>query len=112
MPPSCPGGVKALPQINGLATILAATPGSTNPNFRWSIYYENESLGNPSASQIQSDLAYLRTSYAGNPAFLRVGGKFVVFVYADGTDNCSMADRWKQANTALGKSGLPGAENF
>ena len=85
-----------------VSTILAATFGSSNPNFRWSIYYENESLGNPSASQIQSDLAYLRTSYAGNPAFLRVGGKFVIFVYADGTDNCAMADRWKQANTALG----------
>ncbi len=85
-----------------VAAILAATPGSSNPNFRWSIYYENESLGNPSAGQIQSDLAYLRTSYGGNPSFLRVGGKFVVFVYADATDACSMADRWKQANTALG----------
>ena len=85
-----------------VATILAATPGSSNPNFRWSIYYENESLGNPSASQIQSDLAYFQNSYAGNPAFLKVGGKFVVFVYADATDTCAMADRWEQANTALG----------
>ena len=85
-----------------VATILAATPGSSNPNFRWSIYYENKSLGNPSASQIQSDLAYFQNSYAGNPAFLKVSGKFVVFVYADTTDNCAMADRWEQANTVLG----------
>src|SRR5207247_539670 len=26
-------------------------------------------------------------------------GKFVVFVYSDGSDACGMADRWKAANT-------------
>ena len=102
MPPSLSWWGQGSASDKRVATILAATPGSSNPNFRWSIYYENESLGNPAASQIQNDLAYLQTSYGGNPAFLRVGGKFVVFVYADGTDNCGMADRWEQANTALG----------
>jgi hypothetical protein len=90
------------PTDQRVATILAATPGSSNPNFRWSVYYENESTGNPAVSQIQSDLSYMRTNYGNNASFLRVNGKFVVFVYADGTDGCTMADRWKQANTALG----------
>jgi hypothetical protein len=80
-------------KINGL---LSAASGTT---FRWALYYENESQGNPSASQIQADLTYIRDHYGKNPNFLRINGKFVVFVYADGGDACGMADRWKQANT-------------
>ncbi len=34
-----------------------------------------------------------------HPAFFRVEGKFVVFVYATASDGCSMAERWRQANT-------------
>jgi hypothetical protein len=83
-------------------TILNATASSSNPNFRWALYYENESTGNPSQSQIQADLSYIKTNYAGNGAFLKVNGKFVMFVYADGTDACGMADRWVNANKALG----------
>ena len=41
----------------------------------------------------------MRDKYGNHPSFLRVNGKFVVFVYADGNDACGMADRWKQANT-------------
>ncbi len=85
-----------------VATILGATPGSSNPNFRWSVYYENESQGDPSVSQIQSDLSYIQSNYGSNASFLRVNGKFVVFVYADGNDGCGMADRWVQADNALG----------
>lgn len=85
-----------------VSTLLGATPGSSNPNFRWSIYYENESMGNPTVSQIQGDLQYLHDHYGTNPSFLRVNGKFVVFVYADGADGCGMADRWVQADNNLG----------
>ena len=80
-------------KINGLLT------AATGSSFRWALYYENESMGNPSVAQIQSDLTYIRDHYGKNPNFLRVNGKFVVFVYADGGDACGMADRWKQANT-------------
>ncbi len=79
-----------------IPAILAATAGSS---FRWSLYYENESQGNPSASQITNDLTYIRDRYGRDPSYLRVNGKFVVFVYADGADACGMADRWKQGNT-------------
>jgi hypothetical protein len=79
-----------------IAGLLKAAGGT---KFRWALYYEMESHGDPSASQIQSDLAYIRDHYSRDPSFLRVNGKFVVFVYADGADACGMADRWKQANT-------------
>src|SRR5690349_11125038 len=86
-------GSKTDTHIPGL---LQAASGT---NFRWSIYYENESQGDPSVSQLTSDLTYLRDKYCNDPSFLRINGKFVVFVYADGGDACGMADRWKQANT-------------
>ncbi len=79
-----------------VAGLLSASAGT---NFRWSLYYENESTGDPSVTQIRSDLTYIRDRYGNNPNFLRVNGKFVVFVYAAPNDLCGMADRWKQANT-------------
>ncbi len=85
-----------------VATILSATPGSSNPHFRWSMYYENESQGNPTVTQIQNDLQYIQSHYGSNASYLRVNGKFVVFVYADAADACGMADRWVQADNALG----------
>jgi Glycosyl hydrolase family 99/Calcineurin-like phosphoesterase len=78
-----------------IAGLLQAAAGT---NFRWSIYYENESQGDPSVAQLKSDLTYIRDKYGNDPSFLRVNGKFVVFVYAAGNDACGMADRWKQAN--------------
>lgn len=68
-------------------------------SLRWSVYYEPEAQGDPSVEQIRSDLAYLRDHYGNHPAFFRVEGKFVVFVYATASDGCSMAERWRQANT-------------
>ena len=81
---------------NHIPGLLQAAAGT---NFRWSIYYENESQGDPSVSQLTSDLTYLRDKYGNDPSFLRINGRFVVFVYADGADACGMVDRWKQANT-------------
>jgi hypothetical protein len=85
-----------------VSTILGATPGSSNPAFRWSLYYENESSGDPGLAQIENDLQYIQSHYGSDPSFLRVNGKFVLFVYADAADGCGMADRWLQADNALG----------
>jgi hypothetical protein len=82
-------------------TILSVTDADSSP-FRWSLYYENESLGDPDPATLRSDLAYIRDRYGGDPAFLRVHGRFVVFVYADGGDACGMAQRWRQANAGIG----------
>jgi len=67
--------------------------------FRWATYYEKESLGDPSITEIQNDLTYLRNHYGSDPSYLRIGGRFVVFVYAGSGDGCGMVDRWKAANT-------------
>ena len=79
--------------------ILNATAGS---GFHWAIYYEGESLGDPSADAIHEDLLYIRDHYAGSPAFLRIDGRFVVFVYAEEKDACDMVERWTQANADVG----------
>jgi Glycosyl hydrolase family 99 len=77
----------------------ALLAGAAGTGFKWSVYYEREAREDPFVSQITSDLTYLRNQYASDPSYLRINGKFVVFVYADGADGCAMADRWKQANT-------------
>ncbi len=86
------------------AHILSRSERSGSPyqNMRWTIYYENESLGDPSVSTLVSDLQYLANSYFGHAGYLRVNGKPVVFVYADANDSCSMADRWVQAKNQVG----------
>lgn len=78
---------------------LLSTTDSLGSSLRWAIYYEPEGQGDPTVSQITDDLTYIRDSYASDPAYLRIDGRFVVFVYADPLDGCSMADRWQQANT-------------
>jgi hypothetical protein len=79
-----------------LPTILDET-AALGSRVRWTVYYEPEGWKDPSVEEIRSDLTYLRDHYAKHPAFYRVGGKFVVFVW--GTGSCADAARWKQANT-------------
>lgn len=76
---------------------LLLDAAKTTP-FRWSLYFEQESLGDPSVTSISTALGYIDTHYGHETAYLRVGGKPVIFVYADANDGCGMASRWKQAN--------------
>ncbi len=92
------------PTDQRVATILAATRQSVNPYFQWTLYYEPEGQGDPTVNQIQNDLTYIREHYANDQNFLHVDGKFVIFVYNDPNDRCSMADRWVQANANLGEA--------
>jgi len=49
---------------------------------------------------IRSDLEYIRDRYASKPAYLKVEGRFVVYVYGDSADTCdATAVRWREANT-------------
>jgi hypothetical protein len=70
-----------------------------NVGFYWSVYMESEGEWNPSVTAIRSDLQYVHNRYAGSPAYLKIGGRFVVFVYSAPDDDCGMVDRWTQANT-------------
>lgn len=65
--------------------------------FRWAVYYEREGYGNPSVADIRRDLEYIRDRYGAQPAYLRLAGRPVVFVYSSG-DDCEVTDRWKQAD--------------
>ena len=69
---------------------------------RWAITYEGEGYGDPSVDEIRADLTYFRDNYVSKPAYLKIDGHFLVFVYADAADGCGMADRWKQANAGIG----------
>jgi hypothetical protein len=75
--------------------LLAAARGTP---FRWALYYEPEGQGDPDPAAIRADLAYIRDRYAADPSYLRVDGRFVVFVYASGGDGAAMAQRWHDAN--------------
>jgi Glycosyl hydrolase family 99 len=77
--------------------VVPAELAAARDGFKWSLYYEPEGTGNPTVTQLQSDLDYIASRYAGNPGFLTVGGKPVLFVYNSG-DSCPMASRWAQAN--------------
>ncbi len=79
-----------------IAGLLSAAAGT---NFRWTLYYEQESQGDPAVITIHNQLVYILNHYGRKASFLRVNGKFVVFVYASPSDGCQMANRWKQANT-------------
>jgi hypothetical protein len=82
------------PTDGRVAELLKAAAGT---NFHWALLYEPEGQGDPSASQVDSDLQYIRTRYASDPAYLRVNGRFVVFVYAGPKESCGMTERWQQA---------------
>jgi hypothetical protein len=84
------------PTDERLSTILETTSGRL---FRWAVYYEDEGFGNPDASQIAADLAYLKQNYGYDQSFFRVDGRFVVFAYG-GDETCEMVDRWTEANKA------------
>jgi hypothetical protein len=80
------------------AKLLAMTR-SLGVALRWAIYYEPEGQRDPSVEQLHSDLTYVRNRYGADPAYLRIGGRLVVFVYGDARDSCSTANRWKRADT-------------
>ena len=80
-----------------MPNLLAAANGT---GFKWSIYYEPEGQGDPSVTQIESDLAYIKSNYSQNRNYLWVNNKPTIYVYADANDGCGMATRWAQANAS------------
>lgn len=66
------------------------------PKLKWAALYEKEGFGNPTLTELQSDIAYLGT-YANHPQWLRINSKPVLFVYNADDTTCSVVDKWKQA---------------
>ncbi len=87
-----------------LPTLLSTTVASDSPDpeMKWAIYYEAEGYGDPTPAEISADLAYLASRYFSHPAYLRVDGDPVVFVYSDGGDGADMTERWRNAETRFG----------
>jgi len=79
--------------------LLQAAHGT---GFEWTLYYEKEGSGDPSASTIAGDLAYINAHYAGDSAFLHVNGRPVLFIYDGDTGSCSAPARWLQAQQLAG----------
>ncbi len=86
---------RGTPTDGRLRTILSATAHSS---FRWAVYHEAEGVGDPAVAALAADLRYLRDRYGSDPSYLRIDGRFVVFVYGDADEDCTTADRWKRAN--------------
>jgi hypothetical protein len=80
--------------------LLLSETSKLGSALRWAPYYEEESLGDPTPAKLANDLAYIKSRYASHPAYLRVSGRPVIFVFSTGSDGCGMADRWKAANTS------------
>jgi len=88
-----------------LPSLLSAAHGTS---LKIAPYYEGEGNSisgvtgspNPTSTQITSDLNYLASHYIADPNYLWISGKPALFVYGDGSDNCSTADRWAAANAA------------
>jgi hypothetical protein len=84
-----------------LKQLMQTTLGMGSP-LKWAVYYEVEGYQNPSVDKLAADLAYIRDNLATSSAYLKVNGKPVVFVYSADDTTCTLNDRWKQANQALG----------
>ncbi len=77
---------------------LLAGAASIDPNFRIALYYEQEGSGNPTIDELKGDLGYIAREYVGQPNYLRVGGRPVLFVYDANDTDCAVVDRWRAAN--------------
>jgi hypothetical protein len=97
------------PRDTNLKALLAQTVAMGSP-VKWCVYYEREAYESLTPSQIASDLAYIRDNLATSPAYLKVNGKFVVFVYSpgqysglDGTGE-ALVKRYLSANALIGNA--------
>jgi len=86
-------GQKAHDEQNRIPLLLNRT-AALGSSLKWALYYEK---GTKSQTELQNDLAYIKANYAKNPAYARINGKPVLFVYNTSNPSCADADAWKAA---------------
>ena len=79
-----------------LPALLAASRGT---GLSWALNVELETVSNLDTGTVQRTLEYIAQRYARDPAYLRISGRFVVFVSVAAEDRCEFARRWDAANT-------------
>ncbi len=72
---------------------------------QWCIYYELDSVGDPTPQKIHDDLRYVFDEYGPTRNYAKIDGKWLVTVYA--VSGTAAADRWRQAKALLAASGYP-----
>jgi hypothetical protein len=70
---------------------------------KWAVYHEGEGRADPSVAAIARDLSHIRRRLATSRAYLRVRGRFVVFVYNADDRSCKVVHRWRAANAKVGR---------
>ena len=91
-----------------MSELLAAARGT---GLAWAVNDEVEEVADPDTATIASTLQYIGDHYADDPAYLRIGGRFVVFVGAAASDGCDMVERWTKANTVHAFLVLPAVKS-
>jgi acid phosphatase type 7 len=82
-----------------LAAMLAKATAMHSP-VKWAVYDEHEPTAQPTV--LTADLTYIRDRLATSGSYLRVGRRFVVFVYNAAGSSCSTAAAWAEANRRIG----------
>lgn len=80
-------------------------PDNPYPNLRWGIYYEKEGFADPPVdTELVPDLEYIIANFTNQPAYFKINGRPVIFVYNAAHPGYNPLDdlaRWQQAKAKV-----------